>query len=69
METKTVKVPNVGCNGCVNTIKSEVGALPGVISVDGNPETKLITIQWDRPADWSSIQHTMAALDYAPEEA
>ncbi len=69
METKTVKVPNVGCNGCVNTIKSEVGALPGVISVDGSPETKLITIQWEHPADWSSIRHTMTALDYAPEEA
>ncbi len=39
METKTVKVPNVGCDGCVNTIESEVGALPGVISVDGNSET------------------------------
>lgn len=68
METKTVKVPNVGCNGCVNTIKSEVGALPGVISVAGNPETKLITIQWERPADWTSIQHKMAELDYAPDE-
>lgn len=69
METKTVKVPNVGCDGCVNTIKSEVGALPGVLSVDGSPETKLITIQWERPADWSSIQDKMAEISYAPDVA
>ncbi|QPC80840.1 heavy-metal-associated domain-containing protein [Phototrophicus methaneseepsis] len=69
METKTVKVPNVGCNGCVNTIKSEVSELAGVLKVEGNPETQLVTIQWDNPADWDAIRGKMAEIDYAPEEA
>ena len=69
MQSKTVKVPNVGCDGCVNTIKSEVSDVAGVIAVDGNPDTKMITVQWDNPADWTSIKNKMAEIDYAPEEA
>lgn len=69
MESKTVKVPNVGCDGCVNTIKSEVGGLAGVVTVDGNPNTKMITIQWNNPANWIEIKSKMAEIDYAPEEA
>ncbi|MBL8120989.1 MAG: heavy-metal-associated domain-containing protein, partial [Anaerolineae bacterium] len=30
MERKTFQVPNIGCNGCVNTIKSEVSQINGV---------------------------------------
>ena len=67
METKTVKVPNVGCDGCINTIKSEVGELAGIVKVDGNPNTKLVTVQWDSPADWEAIRNKMAEIDYAPE--
>ena len=69
MATKTVKVPNVGCNGCVNTIKSEVGELAGVQKVEGNPDTQMITVEWDAPADWNSIQRKLAEIDYAPAEA
>lgn len=69
MEAKTVRVPNVGCNGCVNTIKSEVGKLTGVVKVEGDPDTQMITIQWDNPADWAIIRGKMTEIDYAPEEA
>jgi copper chaperone CopZ len=69
METKTVKVPNVGCNGCVNSIRGEVSEIPGVVAVSGDPATKLITIQWDAPADWDAIRAAMTAIDYAPENA
>ncbi|MBK8021411.1 MAG: heavy-metal-associated domain-containing protein [Chloroflexi bacterium] len=69
MESKVVKVPNVGCNGCVNTIKTEVGALAGVMTVEGNPATKLVTIRWQEPADWNAIRERLEEIDYAPEEA
>jgi len=67
MEKKTVKVPNIGCDGCVSTIKNEVSALPGVVSVEGNPETKIVTIQWGDPATWATISDKMSEIDYAPE--
>lgn len=67
MEQKTVKVPSIGCDGCVNTIKSEISALPGVISVQGDVSSKIVTIQWDDPATWAKIGDKMAEIDYAPE--
>ena len=67
MEKRTVKVPSIGCDGCVNTIKSEVSKLPGVVSVEGSPETQLVTIEWNRPTTWENISHKMAEIDYAPE--
>ena len=67
MEQKTVKVPNIGCDGCVSTIKNEVSALAGVISVEGNPQTQIVTIQWGDPATWTIISDKMAEIDYAPE--
>ena len=67
MEQKTVIVPNIGCDGCVNTIKSEVGALPGVVTVEGSVQTKIVTVQWGDPATWATISGKMAEIDYAPE--
>lgn len=69
MEVKTVTVPNIGCNGCVNTIKSEVSALEGVQSVEGNVEGKSITVKFEQPATWQKIVDLMKELDYAPAEA
>jgi copper chaperone CopZ len=69
MEVKTVKVPNIGCNGCVNTIKNELGELAGVVKVEGQVEAKTITVQWDDPATWEKIVTVMKDIDYAPAEA
>ncbi len=69
MESKTVKVPNVGCNGCVSTITSELKEIDGVIMVGGNPDTQMIAIEWKDPADWTAIKNKMVEIDYAPEEA
>ena len=67
MQTKTFKVPNVGCDGCVNTIKTEVSELSGVKSVVGEVDSKMITVEWDAPANWDQINATLVEIDYAPE--
>ncbi len=69
METKTFEVPNVGCNGCVSTIKNEVSELDGVTSVDGNPDTKMITVTFGSPTTWETIVSKLKQIDYAPAEA
>ena len=69
MENKTFKVPNVGCNGCVNTIKSELEALAGVQSVSGEVASKMITVNYETPATWEKIVNTLEEIDYAPEPA
>jgi copper chaperone len=69
MEKKSFKVPNVGCNGCVNTIKSELEDLSGVKVVNGVVDTKMITVEYDQPATWEQIVATLEEIDYAPELA
>ena len=67
MSTKTVNVPNIGCNGCVSTIKSELSEIAGVAKVDGVVESKSITVEWGDPADWNGIVAKMEEIGYAPE--
>jgi copper chaperone CopZ len=66
MQAKTVTIPNIGCDGCVRTIISELSAQPGVISVSGDKDAKAITVQWDAPASWESIQAKLVEIDYPP---
>jgi copper chaperone len=69
MEKKTFKVPNVGCDGCVNTIKSELEDLSGVKSVSGVVDSKMVTVEYESPATWEQIVNTLEEIDYAPEKA
>jgi copper chaperone CopZ len=68
METKTFKVPNIGCEGCVSKIKSELGQLNGVMSVDGNSSTKVVTVEWHEPTSWPLIESRLIDIDYSPED-
>ena len=69
METKTFKVPNIGCDGCVKTIKNEVGQLSGVQRVEADKDSKVVTVSWDKPASWQEIEGKLVEIDYAPEGA
>jgi DNA-binding transcriptional MerR regulator/copper chaperone CopZ len=66
MEQKTFTVPNIGCNGCVATIKNEVSALTGVQRVEGVVDSKTVTVEWDAPATWAQIQAKLEEIEYAP---
>jgi copper chaperone CopZ len=66
METKTFKVPHIGCEGCVSKIKTELGQLNGVVSVEGNSNTKVVTVQWHKPASWPVIESRLNDMDYEP---
>jgi copper chaperone CopZ len=69
MEQKTFVVPNIGCDGCIRTIKNEVGQLSGVKRVEGDVATKVVTVEWDSPATWPQIVSTLTEIEYAPAEA
>lgn len=63
---KTFQVPNIGCDNCVKTIKTELQELPGVKKVDGVVATKTVTVEWDSPTTWENIANTLKQIDYAP---
>jgi copper chaperone CopZ len=69
VEKKTFRVPNIGCDGCVRTIQNELKALSGIKSVDGEVESRVVTVEWEQPADWNQIVETLKEIDYAPAEA
>jgi copper chaperone CopZ len=69
MESKTFKVPNMTCNGCVSTVRSEIEQLAGVVNVDINKPAQLVTVEWNTPASWDVIEKALIEIEYAPEEA
>jgi len=64
MEKKTLSVPNISCGHCVMSIKNELNELEGVKEVEGNPENKSITVEWDAPTTLEKIKDTLKDINY-----
>ena len=64
MNTITYTIPNISCSHCIHTIKMEVGEIPGVQSVEGSEQTKIVTIGYDDPATKEQIEAMLAEIDY-----
>jgi copper chaperone CopZ len=64
MTTVTYTIPNISCNHCVHTIKSEVGELPGVKSVEADAATKVAVITFEPPASEEIIKSLLAEIEY-----
>jgi copper chaperone CopZ len=68
MDKKTFQVPAIGCQGCVNTIVNELNDIAGVEHVEGNKDTRMVTVAWDTPADWDQIKAALVEIEYPPAE-
>lgn len=66
MNTVTYQVPNISCGHCVHTIKSEVGELAGVKSVEASQDTKMVKIEFEAPATEEQIKALMTEINYPP---
>ena len=64
MEKTILTVPNISCGHCVSAIKSELGELEGVASVEGDPNSKTVTVKWEAPATLESIKDTLKEINY-----
>ena len=60
--TRTYRVTGMTCGHCVRSVTQEVGALPGVTSVEVELATGEVTVQSDRPLTEDEM---VAALDEA----
>ncbi len=69
MTEKKVHIPAISCGHCVMTIKREVGELAGVSSVEGDQNTKDVTIAWDDPATWEKIAATLDEIGYPAQQS
>lgn len=64
MEKKTFSIPKISCGHCVMSIKNELSELEGVTSVEGNPESKSIDVEWDAPITEDKIKETLKEINY-----
>ena len=68
MEEKIVHIPTISCGHCAMTIKSKLGDIKGVVSVDGDPVSKKVPVRWESPLTWEEIGQTLKEIGFLPEE-
>ena len=68
MTTKTFVVPNISCGHCTSTIELELTDLSGVTSVNADKESKQVTVSWEEPATWDSIESLLVEINYPPQQ-
>jgi copper chaperone len=64
MATHTFNIPNISCGHCVASIKDELSELSGVQSVNGDPATKDVTVDFEAPATADQIKAKLAEINY-----
>ncbi len=68
MQTITYHIPNISCQHCVHTIKTELSEIDGVKSVEADVETKTAKIVFEAPADETIIKNVLAEINYPVSE-
>lgn len=68
VEIKTFRVPNMTCNGCVNTVRSEIEQIAGTEVLEINKPAQLVTVSWQAPASWKLIESRLTEIEYPPVE-
>jgi copper chaperone len=65
MASKTFDVPKISCNGCEMTIKSALGKLGGIATVQPSAATKKVLVEFDPAAiDELKIRDALKAAGY-----
>lgn len=64
MKKTRYSIPNISCGHCVMAIKRELGAMAGVSSVEGDPGSKSIMVEWDAPATEEKIKTALKGIHY-----
>ena len=65
---KTVHIPSISCGHCVATIQRELGMIDGVVAASGDADTRMVTVEWNDPADWPAIADVLEEIGYPPGE-
>jgi copper chaperone CopZ len=64
MANETFTIPNISCGHCVAAVKDELSELAGVQSVEGDPTTKAVTVQFEAPATVAQIRSKLTEINY-----
>jgi copper chaperone len=61
MSQATLEAPDISCDHCIQTIERAVNKLPGARFLSGNPEGKIVTVEFDPST--VSLETIEAALE------
>ncbi len=67
MNSIELKVPAISCSHCARAIKSEIGEMGGVKTIDVDVPSKLVKVHFDPPATEAQIKNRLAEINYPPE--
>jgi len=60
----TYSVPNISCGHCVHTIQTELSEVEGVVMVEADAETKLVTVEYAAPATPQILEDLLQEINY-----
>jgi len=67
VEEVTLTAPDISCDHCIAAIRRALSNLPGVQFLDGNPQTKQVTIRYDPSVvQLTAIERAMEEEGYPP---
>ena len=53
----------------MRTIEREILEIEGVVNVQGDENTRRVTVEWEEPpADWEAIRQMLQEINYPPVE-
>lgn len=64
MAKEILSIANISCGHCVMAIKKKLTAMEGVKAVEGNPEKKSISVEWEAPATRDKITEALKGINY-----
>jgi copper chaperone len=64
MEKHVFTIPNISCGHCVAAIKNELTEVKGIVTVEGNPADKQITVAWNAPLTLDRIKDILKDINY-----
>ena len=67
MEKQTLIIPNISCGHCVMSIQNELTELEGIAKVEGDPDNKRITVEWEAPATLAMVKDKLNDINYPAE--
>lgn len=67
MAKEIFSIPNISCGHCVMAIQNELGELDGIKTVDGDPDSKSVTVEFDAPMTLEKIRQTLQEINYPAE--
>ena len=68
MNKSTLKIPNISCIHCVNSIINELEELEGIMKVEGEPDAKEINVEWESPATIDKIKELLKEINYPAKD-